>query len=289
MNIEETARNHLNAADSLSRQSADLLRELLHYRARETDNGIQNQLLKKLIFDYSEAERNLVELNNLKNKFLGIAAHDLRNPLTSIRGFCDILLEDEENLSNDQVEMLKIINEASVAMLGLVNDLLDVSVIESGRLELQLSKGSLATILEKRVKMSEVVATRKEIRLEISTEKVPDVSFDKNRIAQVIDNLIGNAVKFSPSGTTIRIACRKADNAVEFSVSDEGPGISEDDQAKLFGDFQRLSAQPTGGEKSTGLGLAIVKKVVDAHGGGIRVESELGKGTSFIVTLPAEK
>jgi len=265
-----------------------MVRLILEYRAREKDNMLQNHLLKKLILDYSEAERKLVELNNLKNKFLGIAAHDLRNPLTSIRGFCEILLEDTENLTEDTVEMITIIHQASDSMLSLVNDLLDVSVIESGRLELQKAEGSITAVVQERVKMNEVVASRKNIRLNSCIREIPDVFFDRNRIAQVIDNLLVNAIKFSPEDTTITITCEILDKYIGFSVSDQGPGISKDDQLKLFGEFQRLSAQPTGGEKSTGLGLAIVKKVVDAHNGEINVESEIGKGTTFTVMLPME-
>ncbi|MFC1551603.1 sensor histidine kinase [Candidatus Latescibacterota bacterium] len=279
---------HLNTTDALNRNSEDILKDLIEFRAQAKDNQVHKQLLKKLVLSYSDSEKRLFELNNLKNKFLGIAAHDLRNPLTSIRGFCEIILEEPEDLSDDNLEMLNIIHEAAEGMLRLVNDLLDISVIESGKLDLQKNSISMKSLIEDKIKMSKIVAARKDIRIEASLPDVHEAMFDKNRIEQAFDNFVGNAVKFSPSGTTIYILCAETDTDVSFSVRDEGPGISEEDQGKLFGEFQRLTAQPTGGEKSTGLGLSIVKKIINAHNGNITVKSELGKGTTFKVSLPRE-
>ena len=288
MKIEELAKEHLMVEQTVNQYSSKLLKEMLENRASKKDNVINNQLLKKLVENYAIVEQKLVELNDLKNKFLGIAAHDLRNPLTSIRGFCEILLEDEDSFSEDQKEMLDIIHDASESMLTLVNDLLDVAVIESGKLQLQLNKGSIKNIIEKRIRLSKMVAKKKNIKLNYSLSDIPDTLFDTNRFAQVIDNLIGNAVKFSPSGTKIFITLKRERNMAKVSIQDEGPGISKEDQAKLFGEFQKLTAKPTGGEKSTGLGLAIVKKIIEAHKGIISVDSILGEGTTFTVLLPME-
>ena len=288
MKIEELAKEHLMVEQTVNQYSSKLLKEMLENRASKKDNVINNQLLKKLVKNYAVVEQKLVELNDLKNKFLGIAAHDLRNPLTSIRGFCEILLEDEDSLSEDQKEMLDIIHEESENMLTLVNDLLDVSVIESGKLQLQLDRGSIKKVIEDRIKLSKMVAKKKNIALNYSLSDIPDILLDANRIAQVIDNLIGNAVKFSPSGTKIFITLKRERNMAKVSIQDEGPGISKEDQAKLFGDFQKLTARPTGGEKSTGLGLAIVKKIIEAHKGALSVESKLGKGSTFSFELPLE-
>ncbi len=289
MKIEELAKEHLMVEQTVNQHSSKLLKEMLENRASKKDNIINSQLLKKLVKNYAIAEQKLVELNDLKNKFLGIAAHDLRNPLTSIRGFCEILLEDEDSLSEDQKEMLDIIHEESESMLTLVNDLLDVSVIESGKLQLQLNKGSIKKLIEERIRLSKMVAKKKNIKLNYSLSDIPDVLFDTNRFAQVIDNLIGNAVKFSPSGTKIFITLKREKNMAKVSIQDEGPGISKEDQAKLFGEFQKLTARPTGGEKSTGLGLAIVKKIIEAHKGIISADSILGEGTTFTVLLPLEE
>ena len=113
-----------------------------------------------------------------------------------------------------------------------------------------------------------------------------DILFDPERIAQVIDNLLRKAIKYSPYGSSITVTLEEKDGMAEFRVRDEGPGISEEDQARMFGEFQKLSARPTGGEVSTGLGLAIVKKIIDAHQGSIKVESNLGEGSTFIFTIP---
>ncbi len=248
------------------------------------------QLLEDLAVKNRELEdsnKELLYLNNLKNKFLGIAAHDLRNPLTSIRGLSEILIGEAFGpLTAEQEEYLTIINTTSDEMLSLVNDLLDVSVIESGKLELRTALGSLKDTLEERVKMIRVIADRKGILIESNLAPVPNVVFDSNRISQVIDNLVSNAIKFSPSNSTIHITLAEAGNGVRVSVRDEGPGIPAEERARLFGEFQRLSAQPTAGEKSTGLGLAIVKKIIDAHQGVLEVESEVGKGSIFSFTMP---
>ena len=251
------------------------------------------QLLEDLAGKNRELEdsnKQLLYLNDLKNKFLGIAAHDLRNPLTSIRGLSEILVGKAFGpLTAEQEEYLTIINTTSDEMLSLVNDLLDVSVIESGKLELRTAPGSLKDTLEERLKIITVIADRKGILIKTNLAPVPDVVFDSNRISQVIDNLVSNAIKFSPSNSTITITLAEAGNSVRMSVRDEGPGIPAEERARLFGEFQRLSAQPTAGEKSTGLGLAIVKKIIDAHQGVLEVESEVGKGSIFSFTMPLER
>ncbi len=280
--------DYLRLSDQYNSRAMDVMREIIGMRAVEKDNHDQRILLKKLIMDYSDAERKLKELNQLKNKFLGIAAHDLRNPLTSIGGFSEFLLEDRENLTGDQVEMISIIREAARNMLSLVNDLLDVSVIESGRLDLQRSRGPVRDVVQERVTICSMSAQKKNISIDTDIRNEPEAAFDHNRIAQVIDNLIGNAIKFSPPDSKITVSLESDGESVMIGVRDQGPGISEEDRKKLFGEFQRLSAQPTGGEKSTGLGLAIVKKIVDAHGGDIWVYSEPGKGSTFSFTIPME-
>ncbi len=131
-------------------------------------------------------------------------------------------------------------------------------------------------------------AERKEIRLIADLQKVTDSLFDADRMRQVVDNLLSNAIKFSPSGSVVNVTCGQAGRILDIAVTDQGPGIPSEDLDRLFDTFEKLSAQPTGGEKSTGLGLSIVKSIVDAHGGEIEVDSEVGRGTTFIVHLPVE-
>ncbi|MBF0329125.1 MAG: HAMP domain-containing histidine kinase [Nitrospirae bacterium] len=265
-----------------------LIREVMERRAKEQDEEIKKKLLRTLVLSYSVAERQLAELNQLKNKFLGIAAHDLRNPLSAIRGLSEVLIMDNENLTDDQKEIIAMINSTSDQMLSLVNELLDVSVIESGKLDLKKKIGSLKKVIEERIKICSMTAGKKNIVIDASIPNLPDLAFDESRINQVVDNLIGNAIKFSPAGSTVRVEALYDSEKGESiaSVSDQGPGLSDDDKGKLFGEFQKLSARPTGGEKSTGLGLSIVKKIIDAHEGRIWVESNASKGARFCFSLP---
>ena len=170
-------------------------------------------------------------------------------------------------------------------MLGLLNNLLDVSAIESGKFDIVLKSGNLKEVIESRVKLFSLSAKGKQIEITTALENVYEVDFDKERLYQVLDNLISNAIKFSNPGTTIHISLMKLDDSVSFHVRDQGPGITQEEVGKIFGSYEKLNNKPTAGEKSTGLGMAIVKKIFDGHKGEISIESELGKGTEFTVSL----
>ena len=227
----------------------------------------------------------LTAANLEKNRYLGIVAHDLRNPLSSIRGLSQLMNENPMEPA-EQKEFLDTIHRTSDEMLGLVNDLLDVAVIESGKLDIKRKDQDLAKLVGQRIKHLEPHARSKRITLALEADGACTASIDAARFGQVVDNLVSNAIKFSPPGTTVTVALRSGDGNFTFRVQDQGPGIPEEERKLLFRSFQKLSARPTGGEGSTGLGLAIVKKVVDAHGGRIEVESAPGRGTCFIVTAP---
>ncbi len=269
-------------------ENMQMVRVLLEYAAAEKDHGVRALLLRDLVMRYSAAEIRLKELNDLKDRFLGIAAHDLRSPLASIRGFSEVLLdEDAGPLTDEQREFLAVIYDASESMLMLVNDLLDISVIESGKLDLKLQSASLPDTVRERVHMLEILARNKGVS--IGTQVVPEtrpVRFDPLRIGQVVDNLVGNAIKFSPPGSRVQVSVLNENHGVTVGVRDQGPGIPHEEQSKLFTAFQKLSAKPTGGEKSTGLGLSIAKKIMDAHNGSIGVESTPGAGAVFFFSLP---
>jgi len=231
----------------------------------------------------------LKELNELKNKFLGIASHDLRNPLYLIRSFSEVLKEGSVGaVSEKQKELLEKIFNASNFMRSLLENLLDISKIESGRIELNKVVQDLNTLVNQQVELSQMLADKKGIQFSSELGDLPPISFDTNAITQVIGNFIGNAVKFSPSDTKVIIKTEYQGDRISFSVCDEGPGISEEDQKLLFKEFQTLSAKPTGGEKSTGLGLAITQKLIHLHGGKVGVESQLGEGSTFFFTLPLQ-
>jgi two-component system, sensor histidine kinase and response regulator len=229
----------------------------------------------------------LKELNELKNKFLGMASHDMRNYLSAIKGYSQILREDRKGLAEEtKDQFLSFIYKSSENMLKMVNELLDVSVIESGQLQLDLQPESLKNLVDHSIMINQFFADKKNIHLQ---SKLPDVSkcrVDANKIGQVIDNLISNAIKFSEPGTTIFINLEEDEAKLIFSVKDEGPGISDEDQAKLFQHFQKLTARPTAGESSSGLGLAISRILIHAHDGCLNVNSQLGSGTTFSFEIP---
>ncbi len=250
---------------------------------------------RRMALELDESHKNLEQkveelrnLNEQKNRFLGIAAHDLRNPLGSIRGFSDFLLEGGLDAETSK-EFLRIISAASNELLTLLDDLLDISQIESGKFDLRLVNADISDLVEQRAAMARIISAKKNIVIEVHTEKGLVCFMDKGRIGQVVDNLISNAVKYSPAKSAVRVETVKDGAMARVTVRDEGPGINENEKHKLFGEFQKLSARPTGGEKSSGLGLAIAKKIVEAHNGVIGVESEAGKGSAFFFTLPLRK
>jgi PAS domain S-box-containing protein len=230
----------------------------------------------------------LRELNNQKNEFLGMAAHDLRNPIAVIQNSSHVLSRySSENLSEKQKEFLKKIYDTSKFMLELLNSLLDISKIESGKLELEISRNNYPDFVRKNIEFNRFFATEKGISIDsVLSDGIPPVDFDKNKIEQVLNNLISNAIKYSHSNTTIRIEVLKEKGFVLTKVIDQGQGIPENELPHVFKPFQKASSKPTAGEKSTGLGLAIVKKIVEGHQGIIGVESEVGRGSTFFFKLP---
>jgi len=289
MNFNELITEFFNKAYGERILRSRLLSVLLEYWATEKDYELKNQLLNSLIAKHAASTRKLVELNQQKNRFMGIAAHDLRNHLTSIRGLSEILLSEASGpLTEEQREYLAVVHSASSGMLTLVNNLLDVSVIESGKLDLEKSGGSLKSLIEERIRIHKVLAKEKNISFVEALTDNGRQYFDPSKIAQVIDNLLSNAIKFSPRDCRIYVELSRQGNVSRVSVRDEGPGIPIDDQKIVFGEFHRLKAKPTGGEKSTGLGLAIAKKIVEAHGGTLEVESQVGAGATLSFTLPIE-
>ncbi len=236
------------------------------------------------------ANEKLVEVNNLKNKFLGIASHDLRNPLASIRGYSKFLLDKGTQVKEDtRQEFLTTIKNVSGNMLELISNLLDISVIESGQLRLNPEKSSIKRLVEEKIHLQQILADKKNIRLHKDFEEVPEFYFDANRIGQVVDNLLSNAVKYSPPDKEVFVKLVSREETMTLSVKDEGPGIPPDEQGQLFQHFQKLSARPTAGESSSGLGLAIAQRIVEEHQGSIGVDSQLGHGATFYFSIPTMK
>lgn len=248
----------------------------------------QRELIKKT----AELERT----NEFKNQMLGMAAHDLRNPLTVILNFSEFLMEDYEEgaLNEEQFELVKEIKNSSEYMLQIVEELLDISAIERGSISLDTENVDLNELVQHAVTLNRPTAEKKGISLEVDPcEESCIAEIDPHKVQQVLNNLISNAIKYSHPDTTTTVGIRRKppDSAgsrhLTIYVSDEGQGIPKEDRGKLFQPFSKIGVKATSGERSIGLGLAISKRIVEAHGGTIDVETEVGRGSTFSVTLPA--
>lgn len=261
------------------------------FKAKEVLARIRSHLQNQILL---EQQLRLVEqldkADASKNRLLGMVAHDLRSPLASIRGFSEYLRDGAVGqLTPDQMDLVNSIHGASQSMLDLVNELLDVATIQSGELKLRVERQSLADLIAKAVRFTNIEARKKKTRVEfVKPEALPPQLIDAARMRQVADNLLSNAVKYSPPGATITISIHvePEQRTCGFSVRDQGPGIPDGERDRLFKDFGRLSTRPTGGEKSTGLGLAICRKIVEAHQGTIRAENLPPGGCEFSVSIP---
>jgi signal transduction histidine kinase len=249
-----------------------------------------------VIVEKSRLYQQLVELNQLKSKFLGIAAHDLRSPIGVVKSFVQLFLGGYlGEVPASQRDILQRMDKSCETMLGLINDLLDVTAIEAGQLELKTREMDLTAYLQECHATHAILARAKSIELALDlAPDLPHVVMDPDRINQVLNNLITNAIKYSFPNTVITLRARVTGDEVTIAVQDQGQGIPESELPKMFTDFGKTSVRPTGGEKSIGLGLAIVKEIVGAHGGKISVRSSQvtalsgnqASGTTFTITLP---
>ncbi len=273
----------------------------LGYRQKARKNEELSELNTKLneARQKAETERQAAEQANLfKTELLGIAAHDLQNPLQSIMGFAMLIAEKLEHQPETKI-MAETITRSAQRMLGIITDLLKTTAIDSGSIVLEKSLIDLSALLHTVAENNHQLAQRKSQRLEVNFEPQLFAEVDSKRMYEVFENLLSNAIKYSPEGKTIWVSGSKVGgyatneqqasaNKLRVTIRDEGQGLTKDDMQKLFGRFQRLSARPTGGESSTGLGLSIVKKIVELHGGKVWAESEgKDKGSAFFVELPA--
>lgn len=241
-----------------------------------------------VIVEKSRLYQQLVELNQLKSKFLGIAAHDLRSPIGIVKSFVQLFLGGYlGEVPASQRDILQRMDKSCQTMLGLIDDLLDVTAIEAGQLELKTREMDLTAYLEECHTTNAILAGAKSINLVLDlAPDLPQVVMDPDRINQVLNNLISNAIKYSFPNTVITLCARVTGDEVAIAVEDQGQGIPALELPKMFSEFGKTSVRPTGGEKSIGLGLAIVKRMVEAHGGRIWVESQVGVGSTFTFTLP---
>ncbi|WP_418262985.1 sensor histidine kinase [Flavobacterium faecale] len=249
---------------------------LLFFKFKEKDRRIR------------VANKKLEELNTEKNKFIGIAAHDLANPIGAIYSFTDLLIQSNADDINEEInEGLHIIKELSSNTLGVLKNLLNVSVIESGKIDLKIENHDYIDFIRKQVKFNQIVASKKNIEIVLDTEiEAFPYMFDNHYLSEVTGNLLSNAIKYSYNGSLIKVRIIMQNDFILTEVIDQGKGIPDQEQQKLFYYFQKTSTQPTEGESSTGLGLAIAKQIVDLHNGIIGMKSAPNEGSTFYFKLP---
>ncbi len=255
-----------------------------------TSIGLLVLYLKEKDKRLKQVNSNLKVLNEEKNKFIGIAAHDLRTPIGGINSLSDLLIEENESNTNPQpMEVLQLIKTMSENTLLMLNNLLDVSKIESGKIELILKTQDYLSFIKHQISLSQLAANRKNISIyfDCQIHNSLMIQFDGNYLAEVTDNLLSNAIKYSFSKSEIVVKITLLENKqILTEIIDNGQGIPENEQQKLFNYFQTTSTRPTEGEQSTGLGLAIAKRIVLLHKGEIGLKSELNKGSNFYFILP---
>ena len=236
--------------------------------------------------DRSRGESAQADLGDRRAEFLAVVSHELRTPLTSIVSFSELLRGESDGLSADGGMFLDIIERNADRLLCLIDDLLMLNRLEGGALPLELAEVSIPGLAEDAVKSAMAVAAKSGVTVHLDAGEGPRVRADPRRLLQVLDNLIGNAVKFSRAGGLVRVSAEYARETWRIDVSDTGIGIPPDEVARLFGAFVRGSNARIAGLPGTGLGLSIVKALVEMHGGQVTVDSELGRGTTFSVRLP---
>ncbi len=270
------------------------LKENVELRARTAKDSSDFDEISRLNNELVNLQRSLAkkniqleQLNEEKNRFLGIAAHDLRNPLSNVFILAEFI-EEEIGESNQSLhQYVQQIRGLSRFMLNLVDDLLDISAIESGKIELNLELVDLIDLAKQCIELNQMLAEKKQIKIHFESSTIKEkLVIDRGKISQVINNLLTNAVKYSEEKTRIIIRLKESNDDIIVSVEDQGLGISPHELKLLFNPFQKTSTQSTGGESSTGLGLYIVKRIVEAHQGKIWAESELKKGSVFSFSLP---
>ena len=239
-----------------------------------------------LYFQKQRANRQLHVLNTEKNKLIGMVAHDLHSPINQVKGLVGLIKMDGKGLNAHQNEYLDIITSSCDRSTNLIERILDVSAIESYKLNLKVEEVELNGVLELIAKNFDQWARKKKIDLRTHLTEGPALlKTDRNYLIQILENLVSNALKFSAPETTVEMNLERVASKFRLSVKDQGPGLSEEDQHNLFKPFSQLTPKPTAGETSTGLGLSIVKKFTEALDGKIWCESELGKGTLFVVEI----
>jgi len=268
----------VRGADGIVRGISTIARDISDRRAAEAERDL-------LVRELAEQNERLRELDRMKDDFVASVSHELRTPLTSIRGYLELVREDG-GLDEEQDRMLGIVDRNADRLLGLVTDLLFIAEVDAGKLKLERHRVQLGDVAGESVEAASPHARVAEIELNLDADDHLVVDGDRARLAQVFDNLISNAIKFTPAGGRIDVRVFRSDAAAVVEVSDTGSGIPEDEREHLFERFFRTSGAIRAAVQGTGLGLAIVVAIAASHGGTVRCESAEGGGAKFLVSLP---
>jgi signal transduction histidine kinase len=300
MGTEEVARGNLNylaevkgddeigqLGQSFNRMTQDLK------RSREEIKGHSKTLEDKVrerTIELEAANARLKELDQIKTNFLSTVSHELRTPLTSIKAFSEILLDNAGEDMETQTKFLNIINEESDRLARLIDDLLDLSRIESGRQVWRMGYHHIEGVIDESVAAMSSLAEKKGLVIDKKVQEgLPEIYGDRDKLDQVVTNLLGNAIKFTDNDGLITVSAAVSEDRVRVAVADNGIGIPEDELDKVFMKFHQVDSSATRKKGGTGLGLAICKEIIEHHGGKIWVESQLGEGSTFYFIVPQYK
>ncbi len=263
-----------------------LLRALVATRRQAKVMKIQSEEIKKQVLELEFQNQELQKLNQEKLQVISLVSHDLKGPFNRIFALIQLINLGKGNLTDEQMDYLGKIHQITADGLGMVRNLLDNRRLEDKGIEFKDVALDLSQLVTSLAKNYNAVAEKKKIEIELETSGQIIAKVDKLYLGRVIENLLSNAIKFSAEGKKVFVKLIRLPESIELSVSDQGPGISHDDQLKLYQRFQRLAARPTGGESSSGLGLFIVKSILEKIGADIQCDSEIRQGTCFTVRLP---
>lgn len=287
----------LNDLSRVNNDLANLSRQMSKAQISATESDDLLEAISQVNNDLTNAQRELARSNHElkraseeKSRLMGMAAHDLRNPLGVISGYAEFLsMRLEDRLDAKELSMLARIRESSQFMLSLIESILEVSAADTGQLALNLRPTDIVELIRHNLSLNAALAERKDIAIHLSVpEALPAQTVDPLKVEQVLNNLVANALKFSHHGSSITVTVEAQEGWLTVTVADHGLGIKADEISLLFKPFSRTSTRPTDGEPSTGLGLAICKSIVEGHGGTMSVTSRPGEGSTFAFVLPFE-
>lgn len=260
-------------------------------QARKNEEIRENRAqIKKQNLELERKNLELLELNDEKNQLIQIVAHDLKSPLNQVKGLLNILKLQNKNLTQEDIHLITEAEESAQRMTGMISRILNVNNIEAKEGKIKIEETDITTLIEKQLDHFEPLAKNKNIQLILEPETVGiQWPTDQFFLSQILENLISNAIKFSPFDKSVWIKVANSNDQLLISIKDQGPGFDPGEVEKAFKKYQKLSAKPTGGEESTGLGLSIVKNYTEKLNGSIQITSEKGQGATFILSLPKLK